>query len=149
MSHVNDGSRDTNLFEIARDDELLDVLAARLFDTDESNADTNIDARPYESDDVTHMLAAWAQDIDDEAEAIMIANGVDLGVTGSVWTNDVTRAHRVALALEAGYTWINGSSSHFPNVPYGGVKGSGVGGKEECLEELLSYTEAKVINVML
>lgn len=86
---------------------------------------------------------------DDEAEAIEIANGVELGLTGSVWTADVTRAHRVALALEAGYTWINGSSYHFPNVPYGGVKGSGVGGKEECLEELLSYTDAKVINVML
>lgn len=86
---------------------------------------------------------------DDETDAITIANGVELGLTGSVWTQDVTRAHRVALALEAGYTWINGSSYHFPNVPYGGVKGSGVGGKEECLEELLSYTEAKVINVML
>ena len=86
---------------------------------------------------------------DREDEAVEIANDVPLGLTGSVWTNDVTRAHRVALALEAGYTWINGSSYHFPNVPYGGVKGSGVGGREECLEELLSYTEIKVINVML
>lgn len=88
MSHVNDASRDTNLFEIARDDELLDVLGARLFDADESNADTNIDASTYESDDVAHMLAAWAQDIDDEAEA-----------TFTVEPRRVTRAARAAYSV--------------------------------------------------
>ncbi|MEC4615577.1 aldehyde dehydrogenase family protein [Tsukamurella tyrosinosolvens] len=85
---------------------------------------------------------------DTEAEAVAIANSVDYGLTASVWTRDLDRAHRVARDFEAGHTWINGSSTHFPNVPYGGVKGSGVGGKEECLEELLSYTEEKAINVM-
>ena len=85
---------------------------------------------------------------DEEEDAIRIANGVEYGLTASVWTNDLGRAHRVARDFEAGYVWINGSSRHFPNVPYGGVKGSGVGGKEECLEELLSYTEQKAINVM-
>ncbi|GAA1025387.1 MULTISPECIES: aldehyde dehydrogenase family protein [Amycolatopsis] len=83
----------------------------------------------------------------DEEEAIRIANSVDYGLTASVWTADVTRAHRVARAFEAGFVWINGSSRHFPNVPFGGVKGSGVG-REESLEELLSYTETKSINVM-
>ena len=43
--------------------------------------------------------------------------------------------------------WVNTSSVHYPGVPYGGVKRSGVGGKEESLEELLSYTEEKVVNV--
>ncbi|AII10994.1 aldehyde dehydrogenase (plasmid) [Rhodococcus opacus] len=85
----------------------------------------------------------------DEQEALQIANGVRYGLTGSVWTNDLDRAFRVAGALEAGFTWINGSSAHFPNVPYGGVKASGAGAKEECLEELLSYTDEKVINVMV
>ncbi|MFJ6359465.1 aldehyde dehydrogenase family protein [Pseudarthrobacter oxydans] len=85
---------------------------------------------------------------DDEQEAVSIANDVDYGLTASVWTNDLNRAHRVARDFEAGFIWINGSSLHFPNVPYGGVKGSGVGGKEESLEELLSYTEEKAINVM-
>lgn len=85
---------------------------------------------------------------DDEAEAIAIANGVALGLTGSVWTNDISRALRVVSAMEAGYTWINGSSLHFPNLPYGGVKGSGVGAREECLEELLGYTEVKAITIM-
>ncbi len=85
---------------------------------------------------------------DDEAEAVRIANGVDYGLTASVWTKDLDRALRVARAFEAGFVWVNGSSAHYPNVPYGGVKGSGVGGKEECLEELLSYTEEKVINIL-
>jgi 2-formylbenzoate dehydrogenase len=84
----------------------------------------------------------------DEDEAVEIANGVDYGLTGSVWTNDIRRAHRVASALDAGYLWINGSSTHFPGVPFGGVKLSGVG-REESLDELLSYTQLKTVNIML
>ena len=85
---------------------------------------------------------------DDEADAVSIANGVEYGLTASVWTRDIDRALRVARGFEAGFVWVNGSSAHYPNVPYGGVKGSGVGGKEECLEELLSYTDEKVINIL-
>jgi acyl-CoA reductase-like NAD-dependent aldehyde dehydrogenase len=85
---------------------------------------------------------------DTEEDAVRIANGVEYGLTASVWTKDLGRAHRVARDIDAGYVWINGSSAHYPGVPYGGVKRSGVGGKEECLEELLSYTEEKVVNVL-
>jgi 2-formylbenzoate dehydrogenase len=84
----------------------------------------------------------------DEDEAVEIANSVDYGLTGSVWTNDIRRAHRVASALDAGYLWINGSSTHFPGVPFGGMKLSGVG-REESLDELLSYTQLKTVNIML
>ena len=84
----------------------------------------------------------------DEDEAIDIANAVDYGLTGSVWTNDINQAHRVASALDAGYLWINGSSAHFAGVPFGGVKLSGVG-REESLDELLSYTQLKTLNIML
>jgi acyl-CoA reductase-like NAD-dependent aldehyde dehydrogenase len=84
---------------------------------------------------------------DTEDEAVKIANGVEFGLTASVWTRDLDRAHRVVREFEAGHTWVNGSSRHFPNVPFGGVKGSGVG-REESLEELLSYTDLKAINIM-
>jgi acyl-CoA reductase-like NAD-dependent aldehyde dehydrogenase len=84
---------------------------------------------------------------DTEEDAVRIANGVEYGLTASVWTSDLGRAHRVARDFEAGYVWVNTSAVHYPGVPYGGVKSSGVGGKEESLEELLSYTEEKVVNV--
>lgn len=84
----------------------------------------------------------------DEDEALQIANAVDYGLTASVWTNDVRRALRVVGELDAGYIWVNGSSRHFAGVPFGGVKSSGVG-REESLDELLSYTQLKTVNVML
>jgi 2-formylbenzoate dehydrogenase len=81
-----------------------------------------------------------------EEEALALANAVDYGLTASVWTDDLRRAHRFAAAFEAGFVWVNGTSRHFPGVPYGGVKASGVG-REESVEELLSFTQTKAITV--
>jgi 2-formylbenzoate dehydrogenase len=50
--------------------------------------------------------------------------------------------------LEAGYLWINGSSQHFWGMPFGGVKSSGLG-REESVDELLSYTEVKAVNIVV
>ena len=83
-----------------------------------------------------------------EAEAIEMANGIDLGLTAAVWTNDINRALKVAQAVQAGYVWINGVGQHYRGVPYGGFKNSGVV-REEGISELLSYTEEKVINIVL
>jgi 2-formylbenzoate dehydrogenase len=84
----------------------------------------------------------------DEEEAVQITNQSEYGLTVAVWTSDVTRAHRMAASLEAGYVWINGSSRHYWGLPFGGVKASGVG-REESVDELLSYTETKAVTVVL
>jgi betaine-aldehyde dehydrogenase len=84
----------------------------------------------------------------DYDEAIRIANSVSYGLTGSVYTRDLATAHRYAEDVEAGYVWVNDSSKHFIGVPFGGVKNSGVG-REESIEELLSYAEPKNVNVRL
>ena len=63
----------------------------------------------------------------DEAEALAIANSVRYGLTGYVWTNDSSRALRVADALEAGMIWVNSENVRHLPTPFGGVKDSGLG----------------------
>jgi acyl-CoA reductase-like NAD-dependent aldehyde dehydrogenase len=84
----------------------------------------------------------------DEDELIEICNGVEYGLTTSIWTNDLNTAHRVASKTEAGFVWINSTSRHFPGAPFGGFKNSGVG-REEGLEEILSFTQNKTVNLKL
>jgi 2-formylbenzoate dehydrogenase len=84
---------------------------------------------------------------DDEADAVRIANGVEYGLTASVWTNDIDRALRVSRAVSAGYVLVNSPSRHFWGLPFGGVKSSGIG-REESVDELLSYTETKSTSIV-
>ena len=63
----------------------------------------------------------------DEEEALRIANGVAYGLTGYVWTNDLTRALRVSDRLEAGMIWVNSENVRHLPTPFGGVKASGIG----------------------
>ncbi|WP_029008724.1 aldehyde dehydrogenase family protein [Azospirillum halopraeferens] len=84
----------------------------------------------------------------DEAEMLRAVNAVDYGLTCSIWTRDLDRAHRLARAAQAGYVWINTASAHYLGAPFGGVKRSGIG-REECLGELLSFTQEKNIHVAL
>ncbi|SEP80806.1 5-carboxymethyl-2-hydroxymuconate semialdehyde dehydrogenase [Thalassovita taeanensis] len=62
-----------------------------------------------------------------EAEALAIANDVPYGLTGYVWTNDLTRALRFTNALEAGMIWVNSENVRHLPTPFGGVKTSGIG----------------------
>lgn len=84
----------------------------------------------------------------DESEAIDIANSVRYGLTGIVYTNDLKTGHRMARAIESGMVGINGSGASFMGIPAGGIKASGIG-REQCLDELLSYTQIKVTSVHL
>jgi betaine-aldehyde dehydrogenase len=84
----------------------------------------------------------------DEDDLFAAVNGLELGLTGSIWTRDLTRAHRAAARLEAGYIWINDCSAHIPGAPFGGYKQSGIG-REESKEELFEFTRTKNINVAL
>jgi 5-carboxymethyl-2-hydroxymuconic-semialdehyde dehydrogenase len=63
----------------------------------------------------------------DEAEALAIANDVQYGLTGYLWTNDVTRALRFSDALEAGMIWVNSENVRHLPTPFGGMKSSGIG----------------------
>ncbi len=86
----------------------------------------------------------WA----DEASMLEDVNAVEYGLTASIWTNDLNTAHRTAMAVEAGYVWINEFGRHFLGAPFGGFKQSGLG-REECFEEMLSFTQEKNIHLKL
>lgn len=81
-------------------------------------------------------------------EAIAMANATEYGLASGVWTNDLKVAMTFARALQSGFVWINTTGRHFVGTPFGGWKNSGLG-REECLEELLSYTRNKAIHVFV
>jgi acyl-CoA reductase-like NAD-dependent aldehyde dehydrogenase len=83
---------------------------------------------------------------DEYGEVIARANRLPLGLTASVWTEDLGTAMRAVQDLEAGYVWVNASSIHIPGAPFGGFKNSGVG-REEGIEELYSYTQQKNVYI--
>ena len=62
-----------------------------------------------------------------EEEALAIANDTNYGLTGYVWTNDLTRAMRFTEKLEAGMIWVNSENVRHLPTPFGGVKASGIG----------------------
>lgn len=85
---------------------------------------------------------------DGDEQAIAFANSTRYGLSASVWTSNLKRAHRVAAALDAGTVWINCWLLRDLRVPFGGVKESGVG-REGGFESLRFFTEAKNVCVKL
>lgn len=84
----------------------------------------------------------------DEEEAIKLANDVDYGLAGYVWTNDIKRGHRVAHKVEAGMLWVNAQNVRDLRTPFGGSKSSGIG-REGGHYGFNFYTEQKIIHVSI
>ncbi|HWW61911.1 MAG TPA: aldehyde dehydrogenase, partial [Thermoanaerobaculia bacterium] len=85
---------------------------------------------------------------DSEDEAVAYANSTRYGLSATLWTRDLARAHRVAAALDSGTVWINCWLLRDLRVPFGGMKESGVG-REGGFESLRFFTEAKNVCIKL
>jgi betaine-aldehyde dehydrogenase len=87
-------------------------------------------------------------EFDDEAEVIARANATEFGLAAGVFTNDLTRAHRVIAKLEAGTCWINHYNITPIELPFGGVKMSGIG-RENGRAAIEHYTRLKSVYVAM
>ena len=87
-------------------------------------------------------------EFDDEEEVIARANATDFGLAAAVFTNDLTRAHRVIARLEAGTCWINQYNITPIELPFGGVKLSGLG-RENGRAAIDHYTQLKSVYVAM
>ncbi|OUR65376.1 aldehyde dehydrogenase PuuC [Marinomonas sp. 42_23_T18] len=81
-----------------------------------------------------------------EEEALELANDSKYGLGAALWTENLSRAHRVSRQLESGMVWVNTWGEGDTTVPFGGVKASG-NGRDKSLHALEKYTELK--NVMI
>ncbi|MDP9014843.1 MAG: betaine-aldehyde dehydrogenase [Pseudomonadota bacterium] len=87
-------------------------------------------------------------EFDDEREVIQRANATDFGLAAGVFTNDLTRGHRVIAQLQAGTCWINHYNVTPIELPFGGVKMSGLG-RENGRAAIEHYTQLKSVYVAM
>ncbi|MGD2101713.1 MAG: aldehyde dehydrogenase [Acidimicrobiia bacterium] len=85
---------------------------------------------------------------DDEEEAVRMANDTSYGLAAGLWTANLSRAHRVARALEAGTVWVNCYEEGGLSVPFGGRKQSG-SGRDKSLHAIEKVTELKTTWIAL
>ena len=103
-------------------------------------------------DDVRHEMTISREEIfgpvlsaiafDSEEEALRIANDSPYGLAAGVWTQNLSRAHRVARKLRAGSVWVNYWDGGDMTAPFGGYKQSG-NGRDKSLQAFSKYTETK------
>jgi aminomuconate-semialdehyde/2-hydroxymuconate-6-semialdehyde dehydrogenase len=85
---------------------------------------------------------------DEEEEVLRYANSVEYGLSATVWTENLSRAHRVAEKLDSGIIWVNSWLLRDLRTPFGGMKNSGVG-REGGFEALKFFTEEKNVCIRI
>src|SRR5579862_5498165 len=91
------------------------------------------------------LVAQPYKSIDDLAA---VANDTDYGLAASVWTNNLSFAHKLAKRIKAGTVWVNTHNIVDPNLPFGGMKQSGIG-RENWVANIAPYTETKTVLIKL
>ena len=83
-----------------------------------------------------------------EEEVIMMANSTKYGLSASIFTNDISRGHRVAAKIKAGVVWVNTWLNRDLRIPFGGMKQSGIG-REGGFKSLQFFTEPKNVCIKI
>jgi len=86
------------------------------------------------------------QPFETEAEALQLANASSYGLAATIWTQDISRAHRLSAQVQSGIIWVNCWLVRDLRTPFGGMKNSGVG-REGGWEALRFFTEVKNVCV--
>ena len=109
---------------------------------------TGLDQRCRTNQEEIFGPVVTIQPFDTEEEAVQLANSTVYGLSATIWTENLKRAHRMAHQLQSGIVWVNCWLLRDLRTPFGGMKQSGVG-REGCTEALHFFTEQKNICIKL
>jgi phenylacetaldehyde dehydrogenase len=111
-------------------------------------AETNRDMRVVREEIFGPVVCAMPIDDEDLDRIVRIANDTDYGLSSSIWTRDISLAHKLARRIKAGTVRVNGGMGIDYAMPFGGYKQSGWG-RENGREGVEAYTEVKTVSVGL